>query len=65
MPTISALVGLDAVTDDGWSWSGCRCGRIRGDEVAFAGLDRIDPDRPLVYVSFGTIFTGDRTCCAR
>ncbi|WP_422768878.1 glycosyltransferase [Plantactinospora sp. WMMC1484] len=57
MPTIPALVGEDAVTDDGVRLVGLPgAAGIRGDEVAFSGLDRIDPDRPLVYVSFGTIF---------
>lgn len=57
MPTIPALVGDDAVTDDGVRLVGLPgAAGPRGDEVAFAGLDRIDPDRPLVYVSFGTIF---------
>lgn len=57
MPTIPALVGDDAVTDDGVRLVGLPgAAGTRGDEVAFSGLDRIDPDRPLVYVSFGTIF---------
>lgn len=57
MPTIPALLGADGVTDDGVQLVGLPgAAGIRGDEVAFAGLDRIDPDRPLVYVSFGTIF---------
>ncbi|MFF3443909.1 glycosyltransferase [Streptosporangium sp. NPDC002721] len=57
MPTIPALVGDDAVTDDGVRLVGLPgAAGARGDEVAFSGLDRIDPDRPLVYVSFGTIF---------
>lgn len=57
MPTISALVGADAVTDDGVQLVGLPgAAGTRGDEVTFAGLDRIDPDRPVVYVSFGTIF---------
>ncbi|MER7282456.1 glycosyltransferase [Dactylosporangium sp. NPDC000244] len=57
MPTIPALVGDDGVTDDGVQLVGLPgAAGTRGDEVAFAGLDRIDPDRPLVYVSFGTIF---------
>ncbi|MFY1669955.1 glycosyltransferase [Plantactinospora sp. WMMB334] len=57
MPTIPALVGEDAVTDDGVRLVGLPgAAGIRGDEVSFSGLDRIDPDRPLVYVSFGTIF---------
>ncbi|MFY1631905.1 glycosyltransferase [Solwaraspora sp. WMMB335] len=57
MPTIPALVGDDAVTDDGVQLIGLPgAAGTRGDEVAFSGLDRIDPDRPLVYVSFGTIF---------
>jgi len=57
MPTIPALVGDDAVTDDGVRLVGLPgAAGPRGDEVAFAGLARIDPDRPLVYVSFGTIF---------
>ncbi|MFY1693043.1 glycosyltransferase [Plantactinospora sp. WMMB782] len=57
MPTIPALVGEDAVTDDGVRLVGLPgAAGTRGDEVDFAALDRIDPDRPLVYVSFGTIF---------
>jgi hypothetical protein len=57
MPTIPALVGEDGVTDDGVQLIGLPgAAGTRGDEVAFSGLDRIDPDRPLVYVSFGTIF---------
>jgi hypothetical protein len=57
MPTIPALVGNDGVTDDGVQLVGLPgAAGIRGDEVALASLDRIDPDRPLVYVSFGTIF---------
>ncbi|GAA4192814.1 glycosyltransferase [Streptosporangium oxazolinicum] len=57
MPTIPALVGDDAVTDDGVRLVGLPgAAGPRGDEVAFSGLDRIDPDRPVVYVSFGTIF---------
>ncbi|WP_428966600.1 glycosyltransferase [Micromonospora fluostatini] len=57
MPTIPALVGDDAVTDDGVRLVGLPgAAGPRGDEVAFPALDRIDPDRPLVYVSFGTIF---------
>ncbi|MCF0096351.1 glycosyltransferase [Micromonospora sp. MH99] len=57
MPTIPALVGADAVTDDGVRLVGLPgAAGTRGDEVDFPALDRIDPDRPLVYVSFGTIF---------
>ncbi|WNV87219.1 glycosyltransferase [Umezawaea sp. Da 62-37] len=57
MPSIPALVGDDAVTDDGVRLVGLPgAAGARGDEVAFAGLDRIDPDRPVVLVSFGTIF---------
>ncbi|MGX7826015.1 glycosyltransferase [Actinokineospora sp. 24-640] len=57
MPTIPALLGDDAITDDGVRLVGLPgAAGTRGDEVAFAGLDRIDPGRPLVYVSFGTIF---------
>lgn len=57
MPTIPTLVGDDAVTDDGVQLVGLPgAPGPRGDEVDFPGLDRIDPDRPLVYVSFGTIF---------
>lgn len=57
MPTIPSLVGDDAVTDDGVRLVGLPgAAGPRGDEVAFSGLDRIDPDRPVVYVSFGTIF---------
>lgn len=57
MPTIPALLGKDGVTDDGVRLVGLPgAAGDRGDEVAFPDLDRIDPDRPLVYVSFGTIF---------
>ncbi|MEU7844967.1 glycosyltransferase [Micromonospora sp. NPDC049114] len=57
MPTIPALVRADAVTDDGVRLVGLPgAAGTRGDEVDFPALDRIDPDRPLVYVSFGTIF---------
>ncbi|MET8161921.1 glycosyltransferase [Sphaerisporangium sp. NPDC005289] len=57
MPTIPALVGEDGVTDDGVQLVGLPgAAGTRGDEVAFSGLDRIDPGRPVVYVSFGTIF---------
>ncbi|GGM17441.1 glycosyltransferase [Micromonospora yangpuensis] len=57
MPTIPALVGHDAVTDDGVQLVGLPgAAGERGDEVAFGDLARLDPDRPVVYVSFGTIF---------
>ncbi|GHJ13558.1 MULTISPECIES: glycosyltransferase [unclassified Micromonospora] len=57
MPTIPALIGNDGVTDDGVRLIGLPgAAGTRGDEVAFAGLDRIEPGRPVVYVSFGTIF---------
>ncbi|MFC5289595.1 glycosyltransferase [Actinokineospora guangxiensis] len=57
VPTITALIGDEAVTDDGVQLVGLPgAAGPRGDEVAFPDLDRIDPDRPLVYVSFGTIF---------
>ncbi|GAA1307867.1 glycosyltransferase [Saccharothrix xinjiangensis] len=57
MPTIPALVGADAVTDDGVRLVGLPgAAGPRGDEVDFPDLDRLDPDRPLVHVSFGTIF---------
>ncbi|MDG4787761.1 glycosyltransferase [Micromonospora sp. WMMD1102] len=57
MPTIPALLGEDAVTDDGVRLVGLPgAAGTRGDEVDFAALDRLDPDRPLVCVSFGTIF---------
>ncbi|GAA2852892.1 hypothetical protein Acy02nite_51250 [Actinoplanes cyaneus] len=57
MPTIAALVGDDAVTDDGVELVGLPgAPGTRGDEVAFPALDRLDPGRPVVYVSFGTIF---------
>lgn len=56
MPTIPALVGDEAVTDDGVQLVGLPgAAGTRGDEVAFSSLDRIDPDCPVVYVSFGTI----------
>ncbi|QFZ18782.1 glycosyltransferase [Saccharothrix syringae] len=57
MPTIPALVGDDAVTDDGVRLVGLPgAAGTRGDEVAFPELDRLAPDRPVVCVSFGTIF---------
>ncbi|MCE6998346.1 glycosyltransferase [Saccharothrix sp. S26] len=57
MPTIPALVGDDAVTDDGVELVGLPgAPGQRGDEVCFPDLDRLDPGRPVVYVSFGTIF---------
>lgn len=57
MPSIPALVGDDGVTDDGVQLVGLPgAAGTRGDEVDFPGLDRLDPDRPVVYVSFGTIF---------
>ncbi|MEU8381420.1 glycosyltransferase [Streptosporangium sp. NPDC048865] len=57
MPTIPALLGDDGVTDDGVQLVGLPgAAGTRGDEVAFPDLDRIDPGRPVVYVSFGTIF---------
>jgi MGT family glycosyltransferase len=57
MPTIPALVGDGGVTDDGLQLVGLPgAAGERGDEGDFPGLDRIDPARPLVYVSFGTIF---------
>lgn len=57
MPTIPALVGDGGVTDDGLQLVGLPgAAGERGDGVDFPGLDRIDADRPLVYVSFGTIF---------
>ncbi|MFI2711951.1 glycosyltransferase [Micromonospora sp. NPDC018662] len=57
MPTIPALVGNDGVTDDGVQLIGLPgAAGTRGDEVAFSGLDRLEPGRPMVYVSFGTIF---------
>ncbi|TDD59960.1 glycosyltransferase [Kribbella antibiotica] len=57
MPTIPALVGDAGVTDDGVQLVGLPgAPGTRGDEVAFAGLAELDPDRPVVFVSFGTIF---------
>ncbi|WBB88950.1 glycosyltransferase [Verrucosispora sp. WMMC514] len=57
MPTIPSLVGDEAVTDDGVQLVGLPgAAGVRGDEVAFPGLAEIDPGRPLVFVSFGTIF---------
>ncbi|GIJ19923.1 nucleotide disphospho-sugar-binding domain-containing protein [Micromonospora lutea] len=57
MPTIPSLVGDEAVTDDGVQLVGLPgAAGIRGDEVAFPGLEEIEPGRPLVFVSFGTIF---------
>ncbi|SFC36146.1 glycosyltransferase [Streptomyces aidingensis] len=57
MPAIPALLGNDAVTDNGVQLVGLPgAPGPRGDEVAFPDLDRTDPGRPVVYVSFGTIF---------
>jgi hypothetical protein len=57
MPTIPALVGDEAVTSDGVQLVGLPgAAGERGDEVTFPGLEGIDPGRPLVFVSFGTIF---------
>jgi MGT family glycosyltransferase len=56
-PTIRELVGDDAVLDDGVTLVGLPgASAVRGDEAPFSGWQRIDPKRPLVFVSFGTIF---------
>ncbi|MEV8376385.1 glycosyltransferase [Kribbella sp. NPDC056861] len=57
MPTIPSLVGDDAVTDDGVQLIGLPgAAGERGDEVTCPDLQKLDPERPVVFVSFGTIF---------
>jgi UDP:flavonoid glycosyltransferase YjiC (YdhE family) len=55
-PAIRELVGDDAVLD-GVTLTGLPGAEaMRGDEASFPDWGRLDPSRPLVYVSFGTIF---------
>lgn len=55
-PAIHELVGDDAVLDGVGLVGLPGAAAVRGDETAFADWQRLDPARPLVYVSFGTIF---------
>lgn len=55
-PAIHELVGDDAVLDDVTLVGLPGSAAVRGDETPFADWQRLDPSRPLVYVSFGTIF---------
>jgi MGT family glycosyltransferase len=56
-PTIHELVGADAVLDDGVTLVGLPgAWAVRGDEVPFSDWQRLDASKPLVYLSFGTIF---------
>ena len=55
-PAIPALVGDDAVLDGVTLVGLPGAAATRGDEVPFPDAQRLDPARPLVYVSFGTIF---------
>jgi len=55
-PAIRELVGEEAVLD-GVTLAGLPGAEaVRGDEAAFSVWKRLDPSRPLVYVSFSTIF---------
>jgi MGT family glycosyltransferase len=49
-------VGDEAVLDDVTLAGLPGAEAVRGDEAPFADWGRLDPSRPLVYVSFGTIF---------
>lgn len=56
-PAIHELVGDDAVLDDGVTLVGLPgAWAVRGDEVPFSDWQRLDASKPLVYLSFGTIF---------
>lgn len=55
-PAIRALVGDDAALDGATLVGLPGADAVRGDEAAFADWQRLDPSRPLIYVSFGTIF---------
>lgn len=55
-PAIPELVGQEAVLDDVELAGLPGADAVRGDETEFPGWQRLDPSRPLVYVSFGTIF---------
>ena len=55
-PTIRELVGDDAVTDGVTLVGLPGAAAVRGDEAPFSDWQRLDGTRPLVFVSFGTIF---------
>ncbi len=55
-PAIHELVGDDAILEDVTLVGLPGAEAVRGDEAAFSDWDRLDSSRPLVYVSFGTIF---------
>ncbi|MBC7974328.1 MAG: glycosyltransferase family 1 protein [Myxococcales bacterium] len=55
-PAIRALVGEEAVLDGVTLVGLPGAEAVRGDESSFSQWERLDPSRPLVYVSFGTIF---------
>lgn len=55
-PSIRELVGEEAVLDEVTLVGLPGASAMRGDEADFADWHRIDPSRPLVYISFGTIF---------
>ncbi len=55
-PAIHELVGDDAVLDGVTLVGLPGAAAVRGDETPFPDEQRLDPSRPLVYVSFGTIF---------
>lgn len=55
-PAIRELVGDDAVVDGVTLVGLPGSAAVRGDEIPFSDWQRLDPSRPLVYVSFGTIF---------
>jgi UDP:flavonoid glycosyltransferase YjiC (YdhE family) len=55
-PAIRELVGDDAVVDSVTLVGLPGSAAVRGDEIPFSDWQRLDPSRPLVYVSFGTIF---------
>ena len=55
-PAIHELVGDDAVLDGVTLVGLPGAAAVRGDETPFPDWQRLDPSRPLVYVSFGTIF---------
>jgi UDP:flavonoid glycosyltransferase YjiC (YdhE family) len=55
-PAIRELVGDEAVLDGVTLVGLPGAEAVRGDETPFSDWKRLDPSRPLVYVSFGTIF---------
>ncbi len=55
-PAIRELVGEDAILDGVTLVGLPGSAAVRGDETLFSDWQRLDPSRPLVYVSFGTIF---------